>query len=341
MGALYIDRRGMELRLDGQCLALYEGGSRVRSVPLTLTDRVVIRGEAHLTSTLLAKLASEGVSLLVLGGRHSRPGATMLGRAHENVRIRIAHYRCFTDEAWRERWSRELVLVKIRSQVRSLDEALARRPAARHPLTKAMKTLTQLDARLREEGAALDRAALMGIEGAASSAYFSGLAALFPESLGFRVRRRRPPPDPVNACLSLGYTLLHFDAARAVHGAGLDPLLGLYHEPAWGRESLAADLIEPLRVHVDELVWELFRTRTLQAAHFSPCEGGVLLSKAGRRHFYAAYEQRAKGLRRLLRIRSAALVRTVLAADPTGPPTEGQETPGVASGDGDQGDETP
>jgi CRISPR-associated protein Cas1 len=39
--------------------------------------------------------------------------------------------------------------------------------------------------------------------------------------------------------------LLHFEAVRMAHAAGLDPLLGFYHRPAFGRESLACDLIEP------------------------------------------------------------------------------------------------
>ncbi|EQD76958.1 CRISPR-associated protein Cas1, partial [mine drainage metagenome] len=50
MTTLYLDRKGLELRPDGEALALYEGGSRVRSIPLALLDRVVIRAETMLTS---------------------------------------------------------------------------------------------------------------------------------------------------------------------------------------------------------------------------------------------------------------------------------------------------
>jgi CRISPR-associated protein Cas1 len=63
----------------------------------------------------------------------------------------------------------------------------------------------------------------------------------------------------VNACLSLGYTLLHFDAVRACHETGLEPYVGFYHEPAFARESLACDFIEALRPKVDEWVWRLLR----------------------------------------------------------------------------------
>lgn len=92
---------------------------------------------------------------------------------------------------------------------------------------------------------------------------------MLPPALGFTGRNRRPPRDPANACLSLGYTLLHAEAVTAAQAAGLDPLLGFYHRPAFGRESLASDLIEPLRAEVDAWVAALFRDRALREDHFT------------------------------------------------------------------------
>jgi CRISPR-associated protein Cas1 len=59
----------------------------------------------------------------------------------------------------------------------------------------------------------------------------------------------------------LGYTLLHYDAVRACHIVGLDAKLGFFHEISFGRESLACDLMEPLRTELDRWVWQLFRER--------------------------------------------------------------------------------
>ncbi len=49
---------------------------------------------------------------------------------------------------------------------------------------------------------------LMGVEGAASSRYFSVFRSLIGEEWGFTKRQKNPPPDPVNSLLSYGYTLL-------------------------------------------------------------------------------------------------------------------------------------
>ena len=163
--------------------------------------------------------------------------------------------------------------------------------------------------RVSDEARTPGIASLLGIEGAAAAACFAGLGTLFPSSLEFQGRNRRPPRDPVNACLSLGYTLLHFEAVTVCHETGLDPLLGLYHEPAFGRESLAADIIEPLRPHVDERVWALFRDRTLTAKGFRNDNGAVLLGKSARQHFYADFHPLSTALRRLLRRQMRNVVR--------------------------------
>ncbi len=124
---------------------------------------------------------------------------------------------------------------------------------------------------------------------------------LFAASLRFDGRKRRPPPDPVNACLSLGYTLLHNEAIQASYTAGLDPYIGFYHSVFYGRESLCCDLIELLRCKIDQLIWYLFRERLITADMFSEVNGGVQLNKIGRQLFFAHYELVAKKLRRIIR----------------------------------------
>ena len=164
--------------------------------------------------------------------------------------------------------------------------------------------------------------ALRGLEGSAAAAYFAGFQRLFADSLDFNGRNRRPPRDPVNAFLSLSYTLIHNEAVRACHGAGLDPLLGFYHEPTYSRESLACDVIEPLRPHVDHWAWRLFRKRMLSASHFSRDGQSCLLNKNGRQTFFEDYEIHAAPWRRYLRLRSYQIARALLAFAPDLPDTE-------------------
>jgi CRISPR-associated protein Cas1 len=160
---------------------------------------------------------------------------------------------------------------------------------------------------------------LRGVEGAAQAGYFRAYTSLFPEALGFHGRNRRPPRDAVNACLSLGYTLVHFEAVRAAHSAGLDPHLGVFHELAFGRESLACDLIEPARPAVDAWVWELFRTRALRVEHFTVDKGACLLEKTGRARFYERFEPLLIGVGRGLRGSCRLLARALRSQTPHAP----------------------
>lgn len=308
MATLILDRRDLEIRLDGSALALYEPEGRRGSVPLKLLDRLILQGDIQLNTGVLTKLAESGVATLLLSKRQSRRIAVILGPTHNDASIRIAQSRRLTDTDWQTRWARQLVSHKIRGHQRLLGKALAERPDLRKPLFDAIEGLNAIQATLQTDGdIAID--SLRGHEGAAARAYFSGYTQLFAPALNFTGRNRRPPKDPVNACLSLGYTLLHFDAVRASHIAGLDPLIGFYHAPAIGRESLASDLIETLRPHLDAWIWQCFRTRDLRPEHFSDDKGACLLGKAGREIFYAGYETASQPWRRSLRRHAQTLAR--------------------------------
>jgi len=308
MATLVIDRSNIEVRSDGAALAVYESGERRGSVPLKLLDRVVLQGTIRLDTGVLTRLAEAGVPTVLLGGRSSRRIAMLLGPAHRDASVRLAQFQAALDPAWCDAWSRRLIVGKTRAQLKLLQTALGERPAARKPLFDAIQTIEgALHAMMDAPNMAAT--SVRGIEGACAAAHFRGLASLFAESLGFSGRNRRPPRDPVNAALSLAYTLLHFDAVRASHAAGLDPLIGFYHRAAHGRESLACDLIEPLRPRADGWVWSLFRDRQLRAEHFTMDKGACLLGKAGRDTFYASYERFAILPRRWLRRQCAALAR--------------------------------
>ncbi len=312
MSTLYLDRRDLALKLDGRALAIYSAGARHGTVPLHLLERVVMRSPVALESSLLARLADAGIAVQVHGGRFGGAIAFVQGKGHADASRRIGQYRAYEDADWRRRWSRLLVRAKLKGQARLLRQAREARPDLHRGLTLGLERLNQaLDHLTRAPG--LEIASLRGVEGAAAAAYFQSYTSLFAPALNFTGRNRRPPRDPVNAVLSLGYTLIHYEAARASHTAGLDPLIGFFHELDLGRDSLASDLIEPLRPKVDAWVWSLFRDRLLRADHFEQQGESCLLGKAGREHFYGAFEASAPPQRRWLRRLAGRLAQAMKA----------------------------
>jgi CRISPR-associated protein Cas1 len=124
--------------------------------------------------------------------------------------------------------------------------------AARHFQRHGAATAGDLIARLSEYAARLPEIGsneqLLGLEGAAASAWFDLFGRLFVSPWSFPGRVRRPPTDPLNALLSLGYTWLLGRATARAEARGYEIYLGGLHEYRPGRPSLSCDLIEPLRV---------------------------------------------------------------------------------------------
>jgi CRISPR-associated protein Cas1 len=93
--------------------------------------------------------------------------------------------------------------------------------------------------------------------------------------------------------LSLAYALLAKDVAQAVAAAGLDPLLGVYHKPRFGRPALALDLMEELRpIAADSVVISVVNTGEVGPEDFVHAAGATALNTAARRRFVLAYERR-------------------------------------------------
>ena len=265
-------------------------------MPLAPLSRVFLRGDVTLSSSLLGKLGQRGIGVVVLSGRKAEP-TLLLARPHNDATRRVTQYRRSLDEDFCLRFSRATVEAKLRSQMAFLAERQTTEPQSRYLLTTVLRRMESLLASIDAQPSI---ASLRGLEGAGAAAYFEGFADLLPERLHFSQRNRRPPKDPVNAVLSLGYTLLHAEAVLALYGAGLDPFIGFYHALDFGRESLACDVVEPLRVMVDRHALMLFRTEKLRPEDFSTVDDTCLLGKAGRSCFYTEWENLSDNLRKSL-----------------------------------------
>jgi CRISPR-associated protein Cas1 len=118
----------------------------------------------------------------------------------------------------------------------------------------------------------------------------------------------------VNATLSLGYTLLYSRAVQACWVAGLDPLVGFLHMPSHGRASLACDLMETWRAHIEQWIWSMWRSQSLRPEHFGR-DGAqaCLMGKAGRAIFYAAVHEPLSHCERGLMKQARLLARLLMA----------------------------
>lgn len=304
MSTLILDQSNLELSSESAALVIYQDGVRKTTVPIKLIERCVIQGSSVKIETgLLQKLAEAGTSVMLLSPRYSKRVALILGPKHNDARIRIAQAKQAMNPEWCALWSFDVVMKKIKRQQKAASFLMRHRHDIRHVLFKTIGSLQEHIVKLEQlpNKETVSLATLRGIEGSATRSWFSAYTQAFPASLGFTGRNRRPPKDPVNAVLSFCYTMMHFEAVRAAHAAGLDPLIGFYHQPAFGRESLASDLIEPLRPAIDLMVLELFSKKILRDEHFSTHENACLMGKTGRSQVYLEWKNFLPAYNRWLR----------------------------------------
>lgn len=147
--------------------------------------------------------------------------------------------------------------------------------------------------------AAEDLETLLGIEGSAARLYFASFGSMLKTSgqtlpaLDLDGRTRRPPKDPVNALLSFTYSLLLKDWVTTLESVGLDPMMGFYHAPRYGKPALALDLMEPFRAVVSEsVVIGVINNGEVGREDFIEIEGGILLKASARKRVIEAYERR-------------------------------------------------
>jgi len=119
--------------------------------------------------------------------------------------------------------------------------------------------------------------------------------------------------------------LLAKDFALTLTAVGLDPLLGFYHQPRFGRPALALDMMEEFRPLVaDSVVIGVVNNGVVRGNDFVRSPAGTALKPAARRRLILAYERRMDQLtthptfgyrisyRRVLEVQARLLGRVLL-----------------------------
>ncbi|MCX7624189.1 MAG: CRISPR-associated endonuclease Cas1 [Thermomicrobium sp.] len=285
MRALYVVKQGAVLRRSGELLVIERDGEALARVPLLRLQLVLLFGNVHVTTPTLTALLERGIELALLTADGEYRGR-LVGPEAGSAERRIPQLEAAREEALALELARRFVRGKLRNQ-----GVLLMRYHDHHPVIPRVIDAIR-DALVRAARAG-GHGGLRAAEGYGSGAYFTALATLCPPAFAFSGRQRRPQPDPVNALLSFGYTLLTQRVISALRAVGLDPQVGFLHQMRPGRPSLALDLIEEFRPAVDALVLDLIRSGALLPEHFAPPhpERGIRLTPDGLREFLAAWER--------------------------------------------------
>ncbi len=289
MAFLYLTEQGAVLKKTGERLLVVLEEQTLLDIPAAKVEGVLIFGNVQFTTQVLQLLLAQGVEFALFSRRGKLLGQ-LTAPFPKNIELRQAQYQRAADPLWTGEFARLVVAGKLANSL-----ALAREFAHNHPdvdLGAAIQDLAaSLEAVTRAHPTALNE--LLGLEGLGSRRYFQCLAKMVRHRFGFTGRQRHPAPDPVNALLSLGYTLVYNELSWLLDGLGFDPYLGFYHQPHFGHATLASDLLEEFRAPlVDRFTLYLVNDRLFQAEDFYlHTSGGMYLRDEPRKRYFLEYER--------------------------------------------------
>ncbi len=297
LNTLYIFTEDIYLALDGENVVAKREGNEVGRVPLHTLEAIQTFSYSGASPALMGACAERGIAL----GFFDRKGhflADIHGAQRGNILLRKCQYEATCDEAKSLAIARNCILGKIYNGRWVLERAL-RDHGARIDAAKVKEASEHLSGSLKAVRTCDSLDSLRGIEGDAAAVYFSVFDELIlrdKERFAFRGRVRRPPTDPVNAMLSLFYTVLARDCSSALESVGLDPYAGFLHVDRPGRRSLALDCVEELRaVFVDRFVVSAINNRVVGPGDFEYRETGeVLLGDTARKALFEAWQERKR-----------------------------------------------
>jgi len=284
---LVVQQPGSSVRLDGEQLVVHCNGERVAAARLGETSQVVLMSGSSCSAAVINECCLRGIPVTHMSGTGWFYGITM-GMIHKNVQIREEQFAAARDPERCLPVARSLVRSKIHNS----------RVHLRRNGNAPEAALEEMAGFASDAAAARTDETLLGIEGSAARVYFSHLSTMLkrPKQLPefqFENRNKRPPTDPINALLSFVYTLLVKDWTVCLYSIGLDPMMGLYHKPRYGKPALALDLMEPFRpVIADSVVVGVLNNGEIAGDDFIEQMGSVLLKPAARKRLIGAYERR-------------------------------------------------
>lgn len=308
---LVLTEPNTKLTLKGELLVVTKEDRPIMEVKLQDLEQVVLFGRIDLTASVRITLLHRKIDTLFFTSSGKYLGRLLSGFS-KNSPLRLKQYACCIDTATTLPIAKSIVRGKITNQYRLLlrQQRTLKEPALAPLLGDLRLTIKKIDA-------VQDRDELLGYEGQAAKLYFQALPHCFrKEGFTMQGRTRRPPRDPINALLSFGYTVLGHYIENAIWKVGLDPYIGCFHTPHYGRPSLALDILEEFRpLIIDALTLSLINRGQIRLTDFYqpdrakqaeniltgneveepfPSSSAVYLGETGRKIFFSAFYKKLR-----------------------------------------------
>ena len=285
MAILYITQQGAVLHKNGNQIVVKKEGNVIQEIPIVQLDEVVIFGNGHITTQTIGYLLHKNIPVSFLSSQGKYKGK-LQPQYTKDTHIRQQQFAIAADPQSCLTLAKCFVRGKLTNAIRFSQRQRTQNKKVKSAIHSIRQTLENL-----EQAKNLD--SLLGYEGSGTSEYYNAFRQFLADEWGFTTRQFRPSPDPINAMLSLGYTLLHNHVYAFANVVGFDPYCGYYHQPKHGHAALASDLMEEFRqIIVDGYVLSLVNNNRIRTEDFEQTDKGSRFTKEALDKFLAGFSDR-------------------------------------------------
>ncbi len=288
MAHLYITDNGSVLSIDGGRFVIKQKDEMIRSVPKESVESISIFGNSSITTPCIQALLSAEIPVCFFSSKGKYYGR-LYGVDGDKISLLKRQFCTFDDNEFSTLLSTQIVSAKIHNQIVILKRYIQEWD---NSYQEELAIMMQMEKKVLH---ATSSEEAMGCEGMAAKMYFKVLGEIVRPDFRFYGRSKRPPRDPFNSLLSLGYTLLLHEIMAKVETAKLSPYCGILHSIRDGSPALCSDLMEEWRpVIVDSTVLSMVQGNEICLDDFVTDNEatGVYLTNDALRKFINKFERK-------------------------------------------------
>lgn len=288
MSYLYVCEQGSVIGISGNRIQVKYKDGMTKSIPIETTEVIEVFGKIQLTTQCLETCLTHGINIIFYSLYGSYYGR-LISTNHVNVKRQRRQAELGNDENFNLGMAKRVIDAKIRNQIVIL------RRYARNTVQDIKRPVDEMQYMCQKVQGGTSVEQIMGFEGNAAKIYFKTLGQLINPEFAFSGRTRRPPLDPFNSMISLGYSIILNEIYGKLEAKGLNPYFGFMHSDREKHPTLASDLMEEWRaVLVDSTALSMLNGHELEKDDFytNTEEPGVYLTNQGFKTYIQKLEKK-------------------------------------------------
>ncbi len=279
-GLLFVATPGSVVsRKDNNVVVTNENG--VHKIPIGAIEHIFIFGGVNITTPTLRFTTTRGKFVFILNQFGKTVSVVLPEPLTSDYRTRLAQYNLLNDDKRKMGVIEFLLKTKAKNvgYIMGLNESKYNKSLYIKSLIENIKFQTLQEA--------------LGIDGNLNFSMFEFFRNnLLPDKYSFDARQYYPPKDPVNALLSLTYSIYYSVLIPMAMSYGFDPYLGFFHIKRGKHAAFCSDVIEVSRPWLTLFVFQLLNDGFFHPMDFVTNEKGCFLKQKALKAYIKIFSER-------------------------------------------------